>query len=238
MARSVAASGSKSLTRASAVVTTVPFTFVSWVRPSAVASYQLILAVSDGGAAANYHALYLNPSAGASAYSLQNGGTSGEATSGGTMTANVWAHVAAVFSASNNRRAWLNGSGGTANTNTVNPSVLNTTQMGVLWTSTNPATADVAETAIYSVALADADLVSLAAGLSPLQVRPEALVAYWPLLGQTSPEIDLWRGNGLTLVNTPAAAPHCRVVVPHGHLVGKVGVGPPPTINERMFAVF
>lgn len=240
MARSVAASGSKYLSRAAAVLTATPFTFAAWVRPTAVASYQAVLSISQNVGSANYHALYLNPSAGVSAYSLAGGGTTGEATSGGTMTANAWAHVAAVFSATTNRRAYLNGTGGTANTTTVNPGGLDITQIGTLWTGTNPATADVGEAVIYGAALTDADLASLAAGVSPLLVRPDALVAYYPLLGQFSPEIDLVGRNELTLNNAPAAAAHCRIIYPAGPLIWRLtaGAAAPSGAGGRMFQVF
>ena len=67
---------------------------------------------------------------------------------------------------------------------------------------------DVAEFAIYNAALSDAEVAQLATGLAATSVRGGNLVAYYPLLGTSSPEPDVMGGTGLTLVNGPMAAAH------------------------------
>jgi hypothetical protein len=52
------------------------------------------------------------------------------------------------------------------------------------------------------VALSASDVAILAAGVCPLLVRPEALLAYWPLWGIYSPETDLVGGFGMTVTGT------------------------------------
>jgi hypothetical protein len=75
----------------------------------------------------------------------------------------------------------------------------------------------VAEAAIWSVALADAEIAALAAGVLPYRVRPGSLLAYWPLWGQHSPEIDLAKGTfplpvtGATLGNHAPVATAARI---------------------------
>jgi hypothetical protein len=71
-----------------------------------------------------------------------------------------------------------------------------------------------AELATWSVALSPEDEISaLAKGFSPLMVRPQSLTGYWPLWGQHSPELDIWRGRGLTLSGTEPAD-HPRIFYP------------------------
>jgi hypothetical protein len=76
---------------------------------------------------------------------------------------------------------------------------------------------DLAEWAVWLAALDAAEMAALAKGVSPLLIRPAALVAYWPIHGSASPEPDWWRnGLGGTLTGTPAQADHTRIVYPAG----------------------
>ena len=52
------------------------------------------------------------------------------------------------------------------------------------------------------MALTDEEIASLAAGVSPLRMRRDNLVAYWPVNGQ-SPEPDVVGGLDLTITGSP-----------------------------------
>jgi hypothetical protein len=70
-----------------------------------------------------------------------------------------------------------------------------------------------AETAIWDVALTDAELVALSKGLNPMMLRPGNLRGYWPLWGSDSPERDYsGRGNTGTLANSPGNGRHAPVM--------------------------
>lgn len=58
--------------------------------------------------------------------------------------------------------------------------------------------------AIWNASLSDQEIETLAQGVSPLRVRRDALVAYWPVNGQ-SPEIDIVGGINLTVNGTTVA---------------------------------
>ena len=73
---------------------------------------------------------------------------------------------------------------------------------------------DVAECAIWNVALTAAERAILAAGYSPLFVSPANLLLYAPLIGRYNPEIDLIGALSGTLVNTPVNAAHPRIIYP------------------------
>ncbi len=73
---------------------------------------------------------------------------------------------------------------------------------------------DYAEAAFYTATLTQEELTTLSLGYSPLLVRPSSLVAYWPIIGRTSPEIDIVGGFGMTLNNAPPTADHPSVIYP------------------------
>lgn len=61
---------------------------------------------------------------------------------------------------------------------------------------------------VWSAALTDAEVNSLAKGFKPSRIRPQSLVFYAPLVRAA---VDLARGITLTPVNGPTVAPHPRV---------------------------
>ena len=69
---------------------------------------------------------------------------------------------------------------------------------------------DIAECAVWDVALSAADVASLGAGVSPLLVRPDSLIFYAPLHGEasTDDEIDIVGGITITEFNSPAVSDH------------------------------
>ena len=76
-------------------------------------------------------------------------------------------------------------------------------------------TGDLAEAAVWNVALTDAEVAALARGIHPFLIRPDALVAYWPILGRYSPEINL-KSNSATMAiqGTLSQAAHPRIFRP------------------------
>lgn len=70
---------------------------------------------------------------------------------------------------------------------------------------------DIAEAAIWNVALSDAEIAMLAKGLSPLRVRPASLVSYVPMNGAASPVIDIVAGAGWAPSGITAASSNPRI---------------------------
>lgn len=102
-------------------------------------------------------------------------------------TNNAWNHLGCVFETTTLRNAWMNGVKGTDHTTSISwPTGLTHTQIGSLVSGGNDTAMDgrVAECGAWDVALSDEDMGALAAGESPLMVRPESLQGYWPLFGQ------------------------------------------------------
>jgi hypothetical protein len=94
---------------------------------------------------------------------------------------------------------------------------------------------NVAEPAIWNVALTGAEISSLAAGYSPELIRPASLIAYSQLFGNLSPEIAKVGGSSydLTLFNTPTKAAHPRAIypVPQIHTIPAAAVDVAANIN-------
>lgn len=197
----------------SAVLTAMPITIAAWVKPESVSlnHYILSLGVNAGNSAFN---LKIDNDDTVRAQSTLSGASVAAATST-TVTAGTWCHAAAVFASATSRSAYLNGGGKGTNTTSNTPAGINRTTLGCRWDTSRSNFFDglIAEAAIWSAALADDDIAALAKGVSPLLVRPEVIEAYWPLIGNYSPEIDLVGGFSFTLSGT-ATADHCRVAYP------------------------
>jgi len=139
-----------------------------------------------------------------------DGSTSAQANSGGSVTSGTWTHGGAVFSGASSRAVFLNGTKTTNTTTTsTNLAATDRTYIGAFISGTSQFSGDLAEVAIWNVALTDDEMISLAAGCSPLLIRPASLQFYAPLW----PTIfDYRKGVTVTNVNTTtAAADHPRI---------------------------
>lgn len=76
-----------------------------------------------------------------------------------------------------------------------------------------PFPGDIAEAAVWGAGLTAAQHLMLAARYSPLLVAPESLIAYWPIVGRGSPEVDLVGGYSATVNGTTTVA-HPRIIYP------------------------
>jgi hypothetical protein len=146
------------------------------------------------------------------------GGASQAALTSAGYSASTLTHAAGVWNNSSSRVAYINGgSKGTNTTGTgTDPSAFDATYIGTRRNTSlgNYADGTIAEAGIWNVALSDDEIASLAKGISPLLIRPANLVAYWPLYGNNSPEIDPVGGFELTLTNSPTKGEHPRIFLP------------------------
>ena len=74
---------------------------------------------------------------------------------------------------------------------------------------------DIAEAAVWNVALSADDFTALNAGVSPLFVRADALVFYAPLIRDV---IDIFGGNSITTNGTVTVSDHPRVSYPSTYI--------------------
>lgn len=182
----------------SAVVTAVPLTMACWVNPDNTSANHTPIAVSADTGLERWMLQLAGGLAGDPIRAFTQGGGSNDTANASAFTANTWQHAAARFSANNNRRAYRNGVGGTANTASITPTGVNRTNIGCSWASAARAgfhDGEIAEVGIWNVALDDAEIAALATGVRCSLVRPQSLVFYAPLIRDV---IDLSKGVSLT----------------------------------------
>ena len=134
--------------------------------------------------------------------------------SAGDPPINTWNHWAGTFDQSS-IYAYLNGTPGAETSTSLDFPTLDTTVIGCHYlagSASNYMSGSIAEAAIWTVVLTPAEIQILAAGYSPLLVRPQNLVAYWPLIRDT--DDDIVGGYSMTPVNSPTVAAHPRVFYP------------------------
>lgn len=205
MARNFVSASNMKLEIGSAILTAVPLTIHCWWRPVSATPLARLFCISDGST--NNSFSLEQQAAGAIRAKVEAGGTNTTAASTAIVTAGAWNAACVIFTSATARAAYVAGTNKGTDTANKTPSGLNTTTIGDGGGAAF-ANGSIAEVALWNIALTDAEVLLLAAGISPLLIHPEALVGYWPLLHGYSPEIDLIKGNNLTLSNTPTVTDH------------------------------
>lgn len=187
-----------------------PLTMACWFNPdSTIDEDNDLMTVQQVNSANNFHHLVQESDDSTLQYNAREGGAATRsAATTNTAGAGSWHHACAIGTSATDRRVVLNGDWANSGTNTTDatPASLGQTHIaGLLVANDNPnhgLDGDLAEAAIWSVALVQAEVEALANGVSPLLIRPDQLWAYWKLYGRESPERDYWAGgHDLTLVN-------------------------------------
>jgi len=143
-----------------------------------------------------------------------NGGANVVAIHGTTVATGTWYHACGVLTSTTSRDIYLDGASPVNNTTSQTPTGINRVYLGVINGSAFDHDGQLAEAGVWNVALSAAEVASLAKGFSPRLIRPESLMAYWPLLGRVSPEPDLKGGYPLTITGTVPYADHPRIIYP------------------------
>ena len=207
-----------------AAVTAVPLTMACWAKWNNLATATMLMTIGDNASTTSLlNRFRLNKNASdAILAAAANTTTSGNSTAGTVTATNTWYHCAGVYTSATSRTGYLDGVAGTANTTNLTPTSLDDTTIGAsTFGSGSVGTymdGQIAEAAIWNVALTAAEIASLAKGMSPLMVRPASLISYWPLVGNFSPEIDL-HGRLEMTVNGTTASNHPRVYMPRGPMI-------------------
>jgi len=130
------------------------------------------------------------------------------------LSTNTWHYGLAVFASTSSRTIYCDGVNTT--TNTDNTSVADLDQVRVARATFSFAdlylSGMAGEVAIWNVALTAADALILAAGYSPLFVKPENLVHYYPLIRDG--DQDRVSGQHLADSGSPTIVDHPAVIYP------------------------
>lgn len=209
------------LSRAGAVVSGEPFTMAAWFYSTSATVNQTIIAVGNNGASGFYGLRALGAVAGdpLRAHVQSDAGSNGSADSTVGYSINTWQHAAGVFTSGSDRTAYLNGGNSGNNTTGVVSPTPDFTSIGALRRSSVSEffVGRIGHVAVWSAALTAGEVAALADRVSPLRVRPQNLVAYWPILGVADPENSIVGSSALTLTLT--AAPTADEPPPLGPLL-------------------
>lgn len=208
MAYQFASASSQYLTTASAPATAIPITMACRFNAVAGAVDGVLMAL--GATSGNFDRLVLTRNAALTIGAQSVAATVATSANSGSFTTGAWQHAGGVFQTAN-KRAFVNGAGGTAQTSAYSLTGLAQLTIGARRNSAGFGvflSAGVAEVGIWTDALTDEEMASLAAGFTPDQIRPQSLVFYAPLIRTIQ---DLRGGLTITPTNSPTVAVHPRV---------------------------
>lgn len=159
----------------------------------------------------------------AGGYTIQ---VNGAPVTGGALSTGTWYSLCAVNDGSGNWTLYRDGtsvgtgSPGNCNSTTGQTCIGRRTYAGL----NENFNGDIADIAIWNVALVAAEIDALSDGFSPTLVRPASLQLNVPLIRDV---VDL-RGNASFSITGTSVATHPRVIQPRRRLIGFAGTSPPP----------
>ena len=207
---------SEYLTYAEAVPAAAPLTISCWGYTDTGAINEALAGIGRADTTTHYFELLVH---GATAgdpirFQARGGGATNIAVTSSGISLNTWFHACGVARSATDRSVFLNGGSEGTNGASTTPASLDTMAVGALLRSSalHYFSGRLAELGIWNVDLDDAEVAALAAGFSPLLIRPQSLVLYLPLTRDE--DEDLIGGRSFSAVNTPSVAAHPRIYRP------------------------
>lgn len=197
-----------SLSVVAAPVTAYPFTMACWFFANNITAAHALVRI-DSGAGGNHHwRINLEGSTAGDPvrFGSQVAGVNSDANTTTGFSANTWQHACAVGRSATSRDVYLNGGSKGSNATSSTPAGLTVTRMGISAAGTVDMAGRAADLAIWNTDLSDAEVALLAKGVSPLTMKPQNLVAYWPLV--RAPFRDWVGGNHFTANNQATTTGH------------------------------
>ena len=185
----------------------LPVTISCWFRSDDTSPQQAIVGLQNSSSPNDGWSLRVVTDI-ARCFTFGTEGFSAASTTNNTSD-NTWHNFVHINTSTTHRRSVLDGdwanSGVQTSTITVDPGAVDQYRIGASLVATIPISGNVAEVAVWAAALDQAEAEALAAGFSPLLIRPSALVSYVPLWRDE--DNDHVTGTVFTPVNTPARPP-------------------------------
>lgn len=197
-----------------------PFTFACWYNVNTTGVNHTLIAFCDEVGTSSRQEMRLRDAPDSDVTMTTDNDGSMAYVLGANYTTDVWQHACAVFAGAQERHLYLNGGNKASNTTDSQPwnAGLDETFIGADRMSANPfwwISGHIAEAAIWNLALIEAEVAALAKGFSPLLIRPDRLVAYWPLIRGINDRVG---GYNMTASGTTVSE-HPRVIYPSGIIV-------------------
>lgn len=207
-------------------ITAEPFTFSCWAYVAATGvSAQALMSFGTSVTTAGRYILFaggtsFTPNNSVAAQAVNAAGSGANAIAASTYSAATWFQAGIVFASSASRTAYFNGAGGTEETTsiTIDPN-MDRAMLGTrMITGTRGLFLNgrLAEAGMWNVALTASEMASLGAGVSPLLIRPQSLVGYWPSFARATNE-EPWAGANVFVpgASSPTAIDHPpRIIYP------------------------
>lgn len=140
----------------------------------------------------------------------------------------TWNHALGVAVSDSERHVYLNGRNKGSNTTSSSAPQWQYMETSIARNGNYYYMGEAAWAALWDVALDDADAAALGAGWHPTLIRPQNLVAFWPLggLDPQDPK-DRWGGYDLTAYNAPTEVDHpAGLLYPQGPQIVAPGTAP------------
>lgn len=233
MARTFSGTGQRLSRTTSVPATGTPCTMACWFQRADTSGVETLMALAASGGT-DYLRLDATASLTVQASALDEFG-SASATSSAATSVDTWTHAAAVYSGQASRAAFLNGANKGTNTTDVLPVGITEVHLAAFLT-TQLLNGRLAEAGIWVAALTDDEVAELAAGMSPLLVRPNSLRFYWRGLDADG-DIDWWNQHNLSVTGSPTYAQHPPIIYPRGvrvHIPAPAGGGGGGTVIPVM----
>lgn len=226
MARSFVAASSQYLTTGSSPVAGPPFTMSCWaLRTVSDGSNDAVFGLGDALSVSKV-AGELNFRGWSGFDDVQHyavsGATADNIVTSTKWTAGQWHHLAGVCSSWSSRSVFLDGGGKASGTASLASFSIVDLHIGQDIRSNVGSYADgkIADVAVWDVALSDAEIQALAAGASPLLIRPASLVFYLPM--RKGDSLTDW-ASGITMTNngTTESVDHPPVWYPSKKVISR-----------------
>lgn len=178
MGRRFVSTGSPILSASSAVVSAAPLTLSAWINGATYANNRTVFGVDDGSSSNRFSIGF--SSAGKARFVCTAAGSASNLDTTESIPASTWSHLCGVSESSVARRIYLNSAFTASTTASRTPTGINATKVG---RTGGDATAVclLAFPAAWNTSLTDAEIMQLAQGADPRTIRPQNLVAFWPL---------------------------------------------------------
>jgi hypothetical protein len=200
------------------IASAYPLTFAGWLYPDQSADYQAIISIGDSVNSYSEQCFIGTDNASAAICRIADDSANDEnAQTSNSFTQYAWNHIVGVFAAAADRTVILNGdiaNKGTDLSGSVNFPTMNRTAVGTQYANGgwhHRVDGRLAEVAAWRAALTDFEAQLLAMGLSPLLIRPSALIFYLPMTDETV--VDLIGGLKMHRTNDPTMAAHPEGIV-------------------------
>jgi len=225
VARYFTAASEEYLEIASALGVGTPFSMACWFYTADDTVSESLMWVGASALHRDYFNLHCSPTDSAIIAHTRDDPYSYWAATTSDYGKDQWHHACGVFASTASRAVYLDGgSKGTNTQDTYTDPTRDRTCIGRVGDSTPGAYFDgrIAWPAIWNVALTDDEAAQLALGVCPLLIRPQNLVAFWPLGGlHGQNDNDIVGGFHMTAYNTPTWAEHPGALwYPRGLSVG------------------